>query len=57
MAHPDTTSTPKYTCNEYREEMILAALQRQLAKPNLSPERKKQLITDIEKLEIAMGID
>ncbi len=45
------------TANEYREEMILAALQRQLAKPNLSTEIKKQLITDIEKLEIAMGLN
>jgi len=57
MAHPDTTSPKKYTCNEYREEMILAALQRQLAKPNLSPEIKKQLRIDIEKLEIAMGLN
>lgn len=57
MTHPDTTSPQKYTCNEYREEMILAALQRQLAKPNLSPEIKEQLITDIEKLEIAMGLN
>jgi len=56
MTHPDTTSPKKYTCNEYREEMILAALQRQLANPNLSPEIKRQLITDIEKLEIAMGL-
>jgi len=57
MAHPDTTLPPKYTCNEYRQEMILAALQRQLAKPNLSPGTKKQLIKDIEKLEIAMGLN
>ena len=57
MTHRVPPSPPKYTCNEYREEMILAALQRQLAKPNLSPELKKQLISDIEKLEIAMGLD
>jgi chorismate mutase len=57
MAHPDTTTPKKYTCNEYREEMILAALQRQLASPDLSPETKEQLLTDIEKLEIAMGLN
>ncbi|SMC50876.1 hypothetical protein SAMN02746065_103112 [Desulfocicer vacuolatum DSM 3385] len=55
MSDPETP--PKYTCNEYREEMILAALQRQLAKPDLTPETRSQLLMDIEKLEIAMGLD
>jgi len=57
MTDPDVTTTPKYTCNEYREEMILAALQRQLTHPNISPETKKQMLIDIEKLETAMGLD
>ena len=36
--------------------MILAGLQRRLATADLTPEEKKQLIMEIEKLEIAMGL-
>ena len=57
-SHQQRPIKPKrYTCNEYREEMILAALQRRLATQDLSPEEKKQLTTEIEKLEAAMGLN
>ncbi|MBF0232039.1 MAG: hypothetical protein HQK62_01750 [Desulfamplus sp.] len=45
----------KYTCNEYREEMILAALRQRLANADLSLEEKKALIKEIEKIEKEMG--
>ncbi len=47
----------KYTCNEYREEMILLGLQKKLSSPELTPEEKKDLLTEIAKVEKQMGID
>ncbi len=55
MAPSDTTG--KYTCTEYREEMILLSLQKRLAAPDLTPEEKKQLLAEIAEVEKQMGID
>jgi hypothetical protein len=49
--------TGKYTCTEYREEMLLLGLKRQLEDPALSDIEKKQLIEKIIKLEQQMGMD
>ncbi len=57
QAPPEGIRPLKYTCNEYRQEMILAGLHRRLAAPNLTSEEKKQLRLEIEKLEIAMGLN
>ncbi|MDJ0622127.1 MAG: hypothetical protein QNJ17_04125 [Desulfocapsaceae bacterium] len=46
----------KYTCNEYREEMILAALQRRLQQNNLSEEEKTRVLQEIAELEKKMGL-
>ena len=46
-----------YTCNEYREEMILLGLQRQLAVADLSPEKKEVLLAEIARVETLMGLD
>jgi hypothetical protein len=46
-----------YTCNEYRAEMILLGLQRQLAAPDLSPEKKEGLLKEIARVEVQMGLD
>lgn len=46
-----------YTCNDYRQEMILAGLQRQLARPDLTDAEKKHLKEQIRKLEAEMGMD
>jgi len=46
----------KYTCNEYREEMILAALQKRLQQNNLSETERKRLLQDINELEKKMGL-
>lgn len=54
-ASPDTTRQ-RYTCNEYRQEMILAALQRSLMNPELSGEEKERIEKEIAELEQAMGL-
>jgi hypothetical protein len=54
MIRPDNSP---YTCHEYREEMILLGLQRQLARPDLTPEEKDDILNEISKIEKTMGID
>ncbi len=45
-----------YTCNEYREEMILVALHKKLQQENLSEEEKEELLKEIKKLEEQVGL-
>lgn len=47
----------KYTCNDYRQEMILVGLRRQLTDPDIDPAEKKRIEEEIRKLEAAMGMD
>ncbi len=47
----------KYTCNEYREEMILLGLQKRLSSKNLTSKEKKELLIQIDRAEKQMGID
>ena len=49
--------TANYTCNDYREEMILLSLQKQLAKPGLTPEEQAILKEQIGEVERQMGLD
>lgn len=49
------TSPHKYTCSEYREEMILLALQKKLQKASTEEERRK-IQKDISRLEQQMGL-
>lgn len=49
--------TGKYTCLEYREEMLLLGLKRQLEDPTLSETEKQHLAEKIRKLEKKMGMD
>ena len=46
-----------YTCNEYREEMILLGLQKRLSSNHLTRKEKEDLLIQIEDLEKQMGID
>jgi hypothetical protein len=55
MTSDNPTST--YTCREYREEMILLALQKKLAAPDLSLEEKQRILKEIAEVEARMGID
>jgi hypothetical protein len=47
----------RYTCNDYRQEMILVGLKKQLADPELSPAQKARLQAQISKLETEMDLD
>ncbi|MCG8619960.1 MAG: hypothetical protein MI802_27385 [Desulfobacterales bacterium] len=49
--------TANYTCNDYRAEMVLLGLQRQLARPDLTPEEKAELKARIVEAEKQMGLD
>jgi hypothetical protein len=51
------SSAGKYTCTEYREEMILLGLKRRLADPAL-PEKEKRILRErISRLKQEMGMD
>ena len=47
----------KYTCTEYRQEMILLGLKRQLEDPDLSPSEKKHIADEVRELQQQMGMD
>ena len=51
----DTTQQTIYTCNEYREEMILLALRRRLQQPDLAEEERARLTGEIARLEKEFG--
>lgn len=44
----------KYTCQDYRQEMILLGLQRRLSQTDLSEEERRIVIEEIQKLESEM---
>jgi hypothetical protein len=45
------SSPMKYTCEDYRNEMMLLALRKRLQQGDLSQEEKSKLIEEIKKLE------
>ena len=46
-----------YTCNEYREEMLLLGLNRRLAQKHLPAAEKEKIRQEIARLEAAMEMD
>lgn len=46
----------KYTCAEYREEMMLLGLRRRLIDSSISEEEKQSIKREIQKLEAQMEI-
>ncbi|GAB6904857.1 conserved hypothetical protein [Desulfosarcina cetonica] len=50
-------SKGKYTCTEYRQEMILLGLKRRLTDPQLSEADRLRLTEEIRELEKQMGMD
>ena len=52
-----SSCTGKYTCNEYREEMILLGLQKRLSSKEITLEEKERLLKEIARVEKQMGID
>ncbi len=51
------TGGQNYTCYEYREEMILLGLQRQLTSPDLTAQEREGLLKEIARVEKQMGLD
>ncbi|MEE8542017.1 MAG: hypothetical protein V3S66_10185 [Desulfobacterales bacterium] len=47
----------KYTCAEYREEMLLLSLRKQLNREGLSEKQKQKIREEIKKLESQMEMD
>ena len=50
-------SKSKYTCNEYRQEMILLSLQKKINEENLSEEEKVIILKEIKRVEHEMEMD
>ncbi len=46
----------RYTCAQYREEMLLLSLERRLADPGLSEEERAELAAEIERLRRRMNM-
>lgn len=46
-----------YTCSDYRQEMILVGLKKQLADPELSQTEKDRLKEQIRKIEVEMDME
>jgi len=49
-------SSIKYTCKDYRAEMILISLNKKLTDPNLSEKDRQDIYKEIERLEKQMGM-
>lgn len=45
-----------YTCNEYREEMILVNLHKRLQQEGLTEEDRLEIQKEVERLERQMGL-
>jgi hypothetical protein len=46
----------KYTCSDYRQEMILLGLRKQLSDERLTDEERQKVLDRIEQLEETMGM-
>jgi lipoprotein NlpI len=55
MSRDQKKAAPQYTCNEYREEMILLALRRKLQRSDLTDDERAKLIQEIRHLEKTIG--
>ncbi len=51
------TKDNKYTCTEYREEMMLLSLNRRLNNEELSDSERQEITAEIKKLKSAMDMD
>lgn len=47
----------KYSCVDYRQEMILLGLKRRLAQEDLSEKERRAIIEEIKKMESTMRMD
>jgi hypothetical protein len=47
----------KYTCTDYRTEMILVSLRQRLKQEDLNEDEKKEILLQIEEIETDMELD
>lgn len=47
---------PRYTCSDYRAEMLLASLRKRRSDPSTSDQDRKNVEMEIERLEREMGL-
>ena len=47
----------KYTCTDYRTEMILVSLRQRLQHEDLTEAERKDILSQIEEIEAEMKID
>ena len=47
----------KYTCTDYRTEMILVSLRQRLKQEDLNDDEKREILLQIEEIEAAMELD
>lgn len=57
LKNPEPDQPNVYTCNEYRAEMLLLGLNRQLVRAGLSDAEKEKIRLEIEKIETDMGMN
>lgn len=55
MSSDNSKASNEYTCNDYRAEMILLSLQKQLQRSDLSSEKRKELRDELARLEKEFG--
>lgn len=46
-----------YTCNDYRSEMILLSLERQMNKPDLTETEKRKIAAEIKRVKAEMDME
>ena len=47
----------KYTCGEYRQEMILLGLRKRLANKEITEKERREIQKEIKTLQSQMGLD
>lgn len=50
------TKNDRYTCADYRQEMILVGLKKKLQQPDLDIKERERLLEEIGKLEEKLGM-
>lgn len=55
MTHNEKVAPVQYTCNDYRQEMILLGLRQKLQRSDLTDAEKAKLLEEISRLEKVIG--
>lgn len=56
MSDEKAQKSSKYTCNDYRMEMSLLGMRRQICNTELSDREKEKLQNEIDQLEKELGL-